>query len=326
MAAFSRIYIEEEAIGYPLAQRILEKLPKARRVMIRHYKDVFNRPRQDFSAQKGARQLILAVKRPPYVYPLSPLCETYGHEKAFYTTPVLNCPYDCDFCFLQGVYPSAYLVVFVNDGDFFAAAEAQEGPFFLSITYENDLMALEGLVPWTARWLDFAQTTPRMEMEVRTRSANVHALAGRKGLSNVVLAWSLSPEKVSVRYEKSAPSPAQRLQAAKTALTAGWRVRLCVEPIIRVPGWEEAYRALIDEAFRVLPPDRLDSAVADVFRMGWEGFERIRKAREDTDLFAFRPQKAGNSATYPQYREMGQTVREMIEKYMPKDRVYGGVW
>lgn len=326
MGAFSRIYIEKEAMAYPLVRAVLDRLPNARRVVIGHYKDVFNRSRQDFRVQKGAQQVILAVKRPPYLYPLSPLCETYGYERAYYTTPVLNCPYDCDFCFLQGVYPSAHLVIFVNDGDFYGAVKKEVEPFFLSVTYENDLMALERLVPWTSRWLDFAKEMPRMEMEIRTRSANVAALKEREPLPNAVLAWSLSPPEMAARYEKKAPAPADRIDAARRAIQAGWRVRLCIEPIVRMPHWEDMYRGLITSVFDTLPSGRVDSAVADVFRMGRQGFDSIFKSRGDTDLFAFRPEAAGDSVTYPEYREMGHRVRQMLLGYLPPEKVYGGIW
>ena len=326
MAAFSRIYIEKEAMDYPLARAVLDKLPQAKRVMIDHYKDVFNRPRQDFRAQKGSQQLILALKRPPYLYPLSPLCETYGYGRAFYATPVLNCPYDCDFCFLQGAYPSAHMVVFVNDGDFFGAVRNEKEPFFLSVTYENDLMALEGLIPWTGQWLDFAKEMPHMEMEIRTRSSNLGVLDGREPMPNVVLAWSLSPAEAAGKYEKRAPAPARRIEAARRVMDAGWRVRLCIEPVIRIPHWEEKYRDLIDAVFHELPADKVDSAVADVFRMGRQGFDSIFKTRGDTDLFSFRPAAAGDSVTYPECREMGHSVREMLLTHMPRERVYGGIW
>lgn len=326
MAAYSRIYIEKEAMDYPLARAVLAKLPRAKRILIGHYKDMFNRPRQDFQAQKDAQQLILAVKRPPYLYPLSPLCETYGYARAYYTTPALNCPYDCDFCFLQGMYPSAHLVVFVNEGNFYDAARKEAEPFFLSVTYENDLMALEELVPWTGRWLDFAKTMPKMELEVRTRGANPGVLMDREPLPNVVLAWSLSPREVATRYEKRAPGPAERIEAAYRAIEAGWRVRLCIEPIIRIPTWKEAYRELINTVFDRMPADKVDSAVADVFRMGRQGFDSIFKSREDTDLFSFRPMQAGDSVTYPECREMGHSVRKMLLTHMPPERVYGGIW
>ena len=44
---FAHIYVEERALGYPLTERILAKLPDAHVIKIRHYKDVFDRKRQD---------------------------------------------------------------------------------------------------------------------------------------------------------------------------------------------------------------------------------------------------------------------------------------
>lgn len=326
MAAFSHVYIERDALAYPLAREVLGKLPKARQALIGHYKDVFDRPRQNFRAQKDSQQLILAVKRPPYLYPLSPLCETYGHRQAFYATPVLNCPYDCDFCFLQGAYPSAHMVVFVNEGDFFTAARDHAEPFFLSVSYENDLMAMERLVPWTGRWLDFAETVPRMELEVRTRSAHTDIIRKRPPLPNVVLAWSLSPPEIAARYEKKAPGPAERIRAAREAIDSGWRVRLCFEPIIRIQDWEAVYGALVEDMLGQLPSEKIDSAVADVFRMGKGGFDTVFQKRDDTDLFAFRPAVLGDSVTYPEHRQMGDTIKRMLLAYLPEHKVYGGGW
>lgn len=326
MAAFSHIYIEKDAADYSLAKAVLAKLPHATPVEIAHYKDVFNRPRQDFRAQKASPQLILAVKRAPYLYPLPPLCETYGYERAFYTTPVLNCPYDCDFCFLQGVYPSAHIVVFVNDGDFFDAARERTEPFILSVAYENDLMGLENLVPWTGRWLDFAGTMPHMEMEVRTRSANLDAIKGREAISNVVLAWSLSPPDIAARYEKRAPAPGERIEAARRAMAAGWRVRLCFEPVIRIEDWKRVYQNFIGSVFSALPAEEIDSAVADVFRMGKDCFDTIFQKRDDTDVFAFRPVEQDGSLTYPDYRDMGCCARRMLSEYLPCERIFGGEW
>ena len=35
----------------------------------------------------------------------------------------MNCVFDCEYCYLKGMYPSANLVVFVNLEDIFAEVE-----------------------------------------------------------------------------------------------------------------------------------------------------------------------------------------------------------
>ena len=46
---FSHIYIERNAMDYPLAQIALSKFPKAKFVEIEHYKDIFNRSKRIFT-------------------------------------------------------------------------------------------------------------------------------------------------------------------------------------------------------------------------------------------------------------------------------------
>ena len=48
---FSHIYIEESAKNYPLSKLAIEKFSKSTIIEINHYKDVFNRPNQDFQIQ-----------------------------------------------------------------------------------------------------------------------------------------------------------------------------------------------------------------------------------------------------------------------------------
>ena len=110
---FSHIYIERNAMDYPLAQIALSKFPKAKFVEIEHYKDIFNRPKQHFQIQKSSMKLILAKKTAPFLYPASEMIQEYETPNVFYTTPILNCLYNCDYCFLQGMYPSGNLVIFV---------------------------------------------------------------------------------------------------------------------------------------------------------------------------------------------------------------------
>jgi spore photoproduct lyase len=59
---FSHIYIEESAKNYPLSKLAIKKFSKSTIIEINHYKDVFNRPNQDFQIQKSSMKLILAKK------------------------------------------------------------------------------------------------------------------------------------------------------------------------------------------------------------------------------------------------------------------------
>lgn len=326
MSKFSHIYTEERAAVYPVAQHVLSRFPEAIRVMIRHYKDVFNRPHQNFRCQKASTKLILAVKQEPFLYPGSEVCEDFGHPNFYYTSPVLNCIYDCDYCYLQGLYPSANIVIFVNIEDFFKAVDRQleNGPLYLCPSYDTDLLALEGIVPYASRWIEFAATRQGLCIELRTRSANYSAIAHLKPAEQVILAWSLSPGEVARRYERLAPPLKARLTAINAALQDGWQVRLCFEPLLKVYNWQQVYGEFLDEVFSILPAEKIFDANIGVFRMSKEQFKRISRMRSDTDVFAFPTVcRDGGVVTYEDERSLRDFFYQQLKKYLPEEKIYG---
>ena len=59
-SAFKHIYVEKEILDNDRAQSIIAHFPDSKVIVIDHYKDVFNRKRQDFRVQSKSRSLILA--------------------------------------------------------------------------------------------------------------------------------------------------------------------------------------------------------------------------------------------------------------------------
>ena len=153
---FSHIYIEERALSYPFTDRIFQRFPKAERIIIGHYKNVFNRPRQDFVLQKQYPKLILAVKEEnSFLYEGPEVCEDFGYDNFYYASTLLNCLYDCDYCYLQGLYPSANIVAFVNIEISLRRLKNSwlEGQLYLCVSYDTDLLAFEGLFSYTSCWI-----------------------------------------------------------------------------------------------------------------------------------------------------------------------------
>ncbi len=116
---FSTVYAERNVWNEEWENK-LSKTP----IFINHYKDIFNRSHQDFAAQKKAPSLILAKKTGTLIYKGAPVCQNFGNEHFYYTSCMMNCIYHCDYCYLQGMYPSGHVVVFVNLEDYFKELEA----------------------------------------------------------------------------------------------------------------------------------------------------------------------------------------------------------
>ncbi len=323
---FSHLYIEEQAFAYPDTDAVRKKFPQAEIISIRDYRELFNRHQQDFRRQKRSMKLILAVKDSPHIYVGSGYAPDFGHPHFYYNALMMNCVYDCDYCYLQGMFTSANIVQFVNPEPFFAAADAvikEKGSLYLCISYDTDLLAFENVVPNCHRWLEWAAHRPQATIELRTKSANFSALADLKPSANVILAWTLSPVSIASHYEKKTPPLEARLAAINSAIAKGWKVRLCFDPILRVPGWRQLYADLITTVFATLPDNQLHDISIGVFRMNREYLKIIQSRRDDSDILFYPMAAAARSITYAahQISEMTRHVAELISEKSPQTKI-----
>ncbi len=107
------IYIERGVTDHPRLTALLGRYPKATRIECERYGEVFNRKTQSFRLQKLNPSLIAAAKHQGRVLP-SPPEYRIGAGEGYYFSHLLNCLYDCRYCFLQGMYRSAHYVWFLN--------------------------------------------------------------------------------------------------------------------------------------------------------------------------------------------------------------------
>ena len=109
---FSHIYVEKSVADMPDTVRILNKFPQSHIIYIDHYKDVFCRSRQSSVLQHRTQNLIIAKKENNLVYAGAPVCQSFGNEHFYYTSCMMNCVFDCEYCYLKGMYPSGNVVLF----------------------------------------------------------------------------------------------------------------------------------------------------------------------------------------------------------------------
>ena len=107
------IYIEESVRNHPRTLKLLERFPKASLIDCHRYSEIFNPRAQNFRLQKKRPSLILAERHGNSVVP-APKAYSIGTDRNYYFSHMLNCLYDCRYCFFQGMYQSANYVHFVN--------------------------------------------------------------------------------------------------------------------------------------------------------------------------------------------------------------------
>ena len=300
---FSHIYAEDAVWDYPLAQTIREKLPESRIIPIKHYKDVFCKKGQSFVSQKNSPKMILAVKDDSWYYPGSPMCDNYGNDNVYYTAEMMNCLYNCEYCYLRGMYNSANIVIFVNLDDCFAAVE-KILPAFLYVSYESDLLALEFLTGFTRRWLGFCAEHTDAQIEVRTKSAAFKQIIDIPPLPNVTLAWTISPDSVVEKFEKGSPLLESRLINVREAMEKGWKVRICVDPVIKFSGWREAYREMAAVICATIDVKKLAGLSIGTFRAPADYYKKMRKLTPYSEIFAYQVVAGDSGMCYPNAQEV----------------------
>ena len=323
--AFSVVYVEEAAMEHPRTKAILSRLPRAEVIPCRNYREIFARPRQAPTRQKQSQALILAVSADAAIYDGAPVCQDFGNRHFYYTSCVMNCIFDCEYCYLQGMYPCGHIVVFVNLEDTFAALDAvlAEHEAYVCISYDTDLLALEPLLATTADWMHFAASRPGLTLELRTKCAAVPMLRALPALDNVILALTLSPESVIRAYEHHTPSLAARLAFASEALALGWPVRLCFDPMLAVPDAESVYRTMFETVADTLPMSQIRDASVGVFRISGE-YLRLMRRRRPCAVTYYPYVLTDNVCGYPEEiaSRLLTVAREYLLQYFPEDRLF----
>lgn len=319
---FSHIYVEERAKGYLVTQNILKRFPNSKVIYINHYKDVFSRSHQDFVLQKKSPMLILAVKEDNFIYEGATPCDSFDNDNFYYTSSMMNCIYDCEYCYLQGMYSSSNIVIFVNIEDILGAVEEllKKHPVYLCISYESDMMALEGITGYCRRWIEFAKKHKDIKIELRTKSSNYASICDLKPCENFILAWTLSPEKVDNCCELRAPSLEQRISSISAACRDGWKVRLCFDPIIYIDGWKEQYKNMVEKIFSVVDPKNINDISIGVFRVSKDFLKIMRKGRPSSLVLNYPFEIKDGMYSYGDEltREMAEYVYDVTSKYVKK--------
>ena len=321
------IYIEEEIIDHPRTLSITDRYSDATRIICDRYTSVFNNNAQNFRLQKQQPSLILARKHKGYVLPTPP-GYGIGGSRNYYFSHMLNCLYDCRYCFLQGMYRSANYVVFINYEDFFeeiaaTTLQSDEESWYFS-GYDCDSLAME---PVTG-FMDYAITqfsnTPGAHMELRTKSTQIRGLMNREPIENCVIAFSFSPENIASSLEHRVPTVAKRIQALHKLQQHGWKIGLRFDPIIHSATLQSDYRELFQQIFNSIDADAVHSVSYGMFRLPKPFFKKMIKLYPEEKLFALPLTEQSAQVSFSEATEASSLdiVHQELCAYVDEDIIF----
>lgn len=322
------IYIEESVQHHPRVEQISARYANARKIICTRYGEVFNPKAQNFRLQKQKPALILAEKYKNFVLPAPPGYGVGGQDN-YYFSHMLNCLYDCRYCFLQGMYQSANYVLFVNYEDFqqqikriCETTPEREIHFFSG--YDCDSLALEPVTDFAAQFLPFFATVPNAWLELRTKSTQIRTLLNQAALPRCIVAFSLTADEIAVAIEHKTPTVAKRIDAMQKLQQQGWLIGLRFDPLIYQTGYQEQYQRLFDQVFSKLDSNRLHSVSLGTFRLPEKYFKKMVKLYPREKLFAGPLQTEQGMLGYHAdlEQEMMQFCSDLLSNYIPEQKFY----
>lgn len=321
------VYIEKNILNHPRAKRILQTVNPEQIIECEHYKEVFNPKTQNFRIQKQNPCLILAEKNGARVFPTPPSFGI-GGQKNYYFSHMLNCLYDCRYCFLQGMYSSANYVVFVNYEDFMAdiknmSQNTSVTNYFFS-GYDCDSLAYEPVTHFLNEFIPFFRELKNSILELRTKSTNIKELLRQESYPHCVVAFSFTPDFISQAVEYKVPSIEKRLQALKEVAEKGWPIGLRFDPLIYHPDFKELYQELIIAVFQNIKAEQVHSVSLGPLRFPDKMYQKITQLYPHDPLLSQPLYKQGNIFSYREEleRSMKDWIQLLLKEHLPQTLLF----
>ncbi len=252
-----KIYIEEAIQDHPYTKKILSKIDSIPITYIDDYKKIGQLKPFDQRASEDKNSLALASKKGELVKSIGRM----DHGQ-FYLFHEIDCKYDCEYCYLQYYFQTKVPVIFVNRDEVLENIEKLLNGFdkpYFHVGEVCDALAFDDITEFSIDIARLFKKYPNGTIEFRTKSTSVQNLLSIDDPpDNVIPSWTFSPQNIIDMIEHKTPSFKERLSAAKRCQETGYTVGVRLDPIIRVPGWEEPYKEMINEIFTTLDCRQID--------------------------------------------------------------------
>ncbi|MCJ7459455.1 MAG: radical SAM protein, partial [candidate division Zixibacteria bacterium] len=176
-----------------------------------------------------------------------------------------GCPFDCSWCYLKGTFrfrPEGikpvikdYAKIELHVREFLNSSSPPEilntGEIADSLMWEN------GYNPFSKFIIPMFESHDKHKVLFLTKSTNIKHLLEINPHNQVIISFSLNADKVARKWEKKAPAVSKRIDAASRLAEAGYEIRVRIDPMVPMAGWQEGYRELIDQIFATFTPERI---------------------------------------------------------------------
>ncbi len=317
-----KIFIEKDVIKSPVTKQILNKLPDLPIEYISDYRRIQIKGNTIDDVYKESKEcLAIAKKKGEFVKQFRCRDGIKGGTE-YYIVHGNNCRFDCEYCFLQSYFNNVIPTLFVNHDEILSAIRdiiiAERNKMIIFHAGELcDALAFDNLTGLSQKLISLFPEFPNARLELRTKATNIEHLLTISGVDNVVISWTFNPQSIINAYEHKTPSLEERISAAEKIQTAGYKVGICLDPIIRCEDWLDNYKTMLNMIFDRLDITKIKFVMLGGFRFLPSLTNVIRERNPNTDILLgeFVPCIDGKYRYYRPirvdiYREIGRIIRQ----------------
>jgi spore photoproduct lyase len=318
------LYIEEDVLNDEKAIRIQKKLRYENKIICKSYREVFNPKNQNFRIQKKEPSVILAKKKKNLILE-APKKFNIGFSENYYFSHMLNCIYDCNYCFLQGMFNSAHYVIFVNYDDFLLNIKDKLNNSSNNICffsgYDCDSLALEDITGFIEYFVEKFVKLNNVTLEIRSKSTNIKSIKKYHPSNKIIPAFSLNPENSITLHEQNTPKLINRINAINELQDLGWNIGIRFDPFIWY-GEISKMSIFFEEIFKSINKNRIHSVTIGNFRMTNSYLKRMVKINP-TDPYILEKQIFQTLPSKNDDTEIKiTTIKEKISEFIEDSKIF----
>jgi len=249
------VYIEEDVRNSCLAQRARGIFPAATFKNIVSLKDyIGKRPGFTISDYNRRRDNIFITSEKYDFFKRCP-CTKAALGCGYHILNLgFGCVFECTYCYLQEYTNCPGIILPSNVEDFFDKFGVYKRRGMRIGTGEfTDSLAMDHVTQYSMEIVEFFKKNQDVTFEFKTKSNNIKNLLKSRHAGNIVVSWSLNPERLVRENEFYSVSLEERLNAASECVRAGYKVGFHFDPIIYGKNWETGYKGLVNSVFDKVP-------------------------------------------------------------------------
>lgn len=250
------IFIEKSAWHSCLADRFRKAFPNSAYSEIRSLKDYLKTNRNFSIASYNKRRGAAFITYENYDFFKKCPCtkKAVGCGYNIFNLS-FGCIFECTYCYLQEYTNSPGIIFPANLDRFFNEFPSYKRRGMRIGTGEfSDSLMLDHIAGYSLPIVEFFKKHKDVRFEFKTKSNNIKNLLDTPHGGNIVISWSLNPQKMIDENELFTVSLKGRLRAAEQCAQAGYKVGFHFDPVIYFKGWEKEYEKVIGLLFDAIKP------------------------------------------------------------------------